>query len=148
MVLEERQETEEEYLSTRFVIDPERLVARGRSLKILLLHRRCATCWVSLLQEGEKGLEIEVEEHWEKIASHCSRSSDFLQSEQPLMEAVFRVLLGNGKRPMTLQAISQALLERWSDPTSPRTPSPRKLYRMLLADTFYGINQVPEGKGK
>ncbi|MEK7777991.1 MAG: hypothetical protein AAB303_05140 [Chloroflexota bacterium] len=92
-------------------------------------------------------MAIDVDEHLERIANHCSLSSEFIQSDMPTMEATFRVLLSNGRKPMTVQAIYETLRERWSNPTNPRTPPPDKLYRMLLADTFYGITQLAEVKG-
>ena len=151
MVTEQEQLETSEHLSASYRIDPNRLVSQGRWLPLLLLHRRCASCWATLIQEPMQGLGIEADEHLKKIASHCSKSPDFIRSEFPVMEAVFRVLLGNSRRPMTLQSIYDALRERWSNPTNPRTPPPDKLYRMLAADTFYGIIEVPQApqaKGK
>ncbi|MDO8750029.1 MAG: hypothetical protein Q7K03_02645 [Dehalococcoidia bacterium] len=148
MVIGQQEQVSEELLSARFTIDPDRLAARGRSLQLLLLHRRCAGCWGTIIQEPGGGMAIDVDEHLERIANHCSLSPEFIQSDMPSMEAAFRVLLSNGRKPMTLQAIYETLRERWSNPTNPRTPPPDKLYRMLLADTFYGITQLAEVKGK
>lgn len=89
-------------------------------------------------------MAIEVDEHLERIANHCSLSPGFIQPDMPAMEAAFRILLSNGRKPMAVQVIYEALRERWSNPTNPRTPPPDKLYRMLLADTFYGITQLAE----
>ena len=147
MVIGQQQQESEELLSARFAIDPDRLAARGRSLQLLLLHRRCAGCWGAPIQEPGQGMAIEVDEHLERIANHCSISPGFIQSEMPAMEAVFRVLLGNDREPMTVQSIYEALRERWSNPTNPRTPPPDKLYRMMTADTFYGITLVAEARG-
>jgi len=148
MVTEQEQVEVAEHLSTSFRIDPNRLASQGRWLALLLLHRRCASCWATLIQEPGQGLGIGANEHLKRIASHCSRSPEFIQPDFPVMEAVFRVLLSNSRRPMTLQSIYDALRERWSNPTNPRTPPPDKLYRMLVADTFYGIMEVPQAKEK
>ena len=143
MVIGQQQEESAELVSTRFAIDPDRLADRGRSLQLLLLHRRCATCWGTLIQEPGQGLGIEADEHLERIANHCSRLPEFIQSDMTVMEAVFRVLLSNDREPMTAQAIYDTLRKRWSNPTNPRTPPPEKLYRMLMVDTFYGIAPIP-----
>jgi len=148
VVIGQQQVESEELLSARFAIDPDRLAASGRSLQLLLLHRRCASCWGTIIQEPAQGLAIEVDEHLERIVNHCSLSPEFIRSEMPVMEAVFRVLLSNDREPMTVEAIYEALRERWSNPTNPRTPPPDKLYRMLMVDTFYGIIPVLEAKGK
>ncbi len=148
MVIEQQQEESEELLSARFTIDPDSLATRGRSMQLLLLHRRCASCWGILIQEPGQGIAIDVDEHLERIANHCSVSAGFIQSDMPAMEAAFRVLLSNDRNPMTVQSIYEALRERWSNPTNPRTPPSDKLYRMLIADTFYGIIPAAEATGK
>ena len=144
MVAEQQQQEETEYLSASFRIDPERLTALGRSLQVLLLHRRCASCWGTLIQDPAQGREIEAAEHLEQIANHCSSAPHFIRPEFPVMEAAFRILLSNGTQPMTLQSIYEALRERWSNLTNPRTPPTDKLYRMLQGDTFYGIIEVSQ----
>ena len=142
MVAEQQQQEETENFLASFRIDPERLVALGRSLQVLLLHRRCASCWGTLIQEPAQGRDIEAAEHLEQITNHCSSAPDFIRPEFPVMEAVFRILLSDGTQPMTLQSIYEALRERWSNLTNPRTPPTEKLYRMLQGDAFYGITEV------
>ena len=139
---EQEEAQEQEYLSTSFSVDLEKLAAWGRSIQILLLHRRCASCWGTIVQEPDQGLSIKTTEHMKQIAKHCSTTLDFIHPDLPVMEAVFRVLLSNGNKPMTLESIYESLRERWTNPTNLRTPHVDKLYRMLLADTFYGISQV------
>ena len=145
MVTEQQeQEQEQEYLSTSFSVNLEKLAALGRSIQILLLHRRCASCWGTLVQEPDQGLSIKTTEHMKQIANHCSITLNFIHPDLPVMEAVFRVLLSKGNKPMTLESIYENLRERWSNPTNPRTPHVDNLYRMLIADTFYGISQVSQ----
>jgi hypothetical protein len=139
VVIEQQHQESDELLSARFTIDPDGLATKGRSMQVLLLHRRCASCWGTLIQEPGEGIAIDVDEHLERIANHCSISAEFIHSEMPAMEAAFRVLLSNDRNPMTLESIYEALRERWTSPTNPRTPPLDKLYRMLIADTFYGI---------
>jgi len=140
------QEIEEqpEYLLTNFKVNIEKLAAMNRSFASLLLDRRCASCWGDIFQEPGQGINIETLEHLKKIATHCSNIPGFIQSNSPVMEAVFRILIGNRNKATTLKSIYESLHKRWSDPTNPRTPSLDKLYRMLLADTFYGISQVSQ----
>ena len=135
-------EAEAAYLRASFRIDQERLAARGRSFQLLLLHRRCASCWGSMVQRLDGGRGIKAAEHLRRIAKHCSAAADFIHSEMPLMEAVFRLLLANSTKPMTVEEIYEALGEKWVDPVNPRIPSPQGVYSTLRSDTFYGISQI------
>lgn len=141
MTIERQQKEEEAYLSARFRIDPKRLEAQGRSLQVLLLHRRCASCWGELIQAPGQGMEIQASEHLKRIAKQCSTTPDFIRPEMPVMEVVFRILLGYGNQPTPLESIYGALREKWTDPSAPRTTSPATLHRMLASDTFYGITR-------
>ena len=143
----QQQETEEQeaaYLTTRFTISPERLAAWGRSFQILLLHRRCVSCWGTLIQEPGKGMNVTVAQHLRRIAAQCSNTPEFIKPQMPVMEAVFRILLSGRNRPKTVEELFQSLEERWSDATNPRTPTPETLYRMLTRDAFYGFAEASE----
>lgn len=132
----------ERYLSSTFAVSPAKLEGQGRSLNLLLLHRRCASCWGSLMQEAAGGLEIPWEDHLEKIAGHCSKSKEYITSGLPIMEAVFRVILSAGNEAVSLEQIIETLQERWSDSANHWVPPPPKLYRMVSRDVFYGIGEV------
>ena len=138
----EDEETEAPYLKARFHIDTEWIAAQGRSLKLLLLHRRCASCWGGLVQEPNGGQDIAAAEHMKRIAQHCSKTPDFIHPEMPLMEAIFRLLLANRNRPLNTEEIYEKLRERWVDPVNPRIPSEVGIYRLLSSDTFYGIREL------
>jgi uncharacterized protein (DUF2267 family) len=133
----------EQYLPATFAIFPEKLEAQGRSFSLLLLHRRCATCWGTLIQEPAGSLETSAQDHLERIAEHCSANKDFVSPGLPIMEAVFRVLLSKGNQPTTLEEVLTVLQKQWSDSASHWAPPPAKLYRMLTRDVFYGIGGVP-----
>ena len=143
----QQQDTEEQeaaYLTASFTISPERLAAWGRSFQLLLLHRRCASCWGTLIQEPGQGMNVTVAQHLRRIAAQCSTTPDFIKPEMPVMEAVFRILLSGRNRPKTVEELFRLLQERWSDPTNPRTPTPETLHRMLTRDAYYGFAQADE----
>jgi len=143
---EEKEEEEAVYLRASFRIDPEGLAAQNRSFQLMLHHRRCASCWGSMLQQPDGGREIQASEHLKRIVKHCSAAADFIHAEMPLMEAVFRLLLANSTKPMTLEEIYQGLEERWVDSVNPRIPLPTGVYWTLRSDTYYGIGQVASEK--
>ena len=135
---------EAQYLRSRFSVSAERLTARGRSLQMLLLDRRCTSCWGTLLQSPDGGRNVKAAEHMRRIAKQCSTTPDFIHPDMPLAEAIFRILLANGNKPMTTEDIYLALDERWVDPINPRIPTVEGVYRILSTDTFYGIvKEVP-----
>ena len=116
----------------------------GRSLQLLLLQRRCASCWGNLMQEPNGGRDLIAFRHLSKIASHCSKTADFINSDMPLAEAIFRVLLANANKPMTVQQVYESLNERWVDPVNPRIPDMEGIYRIMSHDTFYGLLEEPD----
>lgn len=130
------------HLRASFRIDQEELTARGRSFQLLLHHRRCASCWGSMVKRLDEGRGIRASEHLKQIVKHCSATAEFINSEMPLMEAVFRLLLANSTKPMTLEEIYGGLGEQWVDPVNPRIPSPEGVYWTLCSDAFYGICQI------
>ena len=143
---EEEQQQDTSYAQAIFSISPQRLVSLGRSLQMLLLHRRCATCWVKLVQDPDGGRNIKVPVHLKQIAKQCSTTQNFIHSDMPLAEAIFRVLLANGNKPMTTEEVYGVLNERWVDPINPRIPALEGVYKILATDAFYGIaEEVPEG---
>lgn len=141
MIIEATHEGEQ-YLTATFVIAPEKLEAQGRSPGLLLLHRRCAACWGTLIQEAAGGLEIPWEDHLERIANHCSTDPTFVAPGMPVMEAAYRSILSRGNEPTSLADILEILQTRWSDASSHWAPSAASLYRMLSRDIFYGIQEV------
>ena len=141
---QELEQEEAEYLTDRFAIDPERLAGWGRSFQILLLHRRCVSCWGTLIQEPGQGMNVTVAQHLRRIAAQCSTTPEFIKPAMPVMEAVFRILLGGRNKSKTVEEIFQLLKERWSDPTNPHTPTPETLHRMLSRDAYYGFAPASE----
>lgn len=142
----ETEQVETPYLKAKFFISQERFAHAGRSLQLLLLQRRCSTCWGTLVQDSEGAWKISVKDHLKQIAKQCSKMSEYINPDMPLAEAVFRVLLSNGTRPMAMEKIYAALEDRWVDPVNPRIPTSEGVYRMMETDTYYGITEeAPKG---
>ena len=148
MVLDQEEEQDSRYLAATFKVDPGRLESLGRSMGLLLLHRRCPSlllhkrcpsCRATLINKPDQGLSINAKEHLKRIAEDCSKESNYITHGMPIMEAVFRILLSHRGGPLSVEEILEELQERWSDPTNPRDPTPDKTYRILAGDRFYGI---------
>ena len=96
------------------------------------------------MQEPKGGRDVAAHRHLSKIASHCSKTADFINADMPLAEAIFRVLLANANKPMTVQQVYESLNERWVDPINPRIPEMDGIYRVMSHDTFYGLIEEPD----
>jgi len=94
-----------------------------------------------LVQDSEGAWKISAKDHLKQIAKQCSKMPEFIHPDMPLAEAVFRVLLSNGTRPMVMEKIYAALEDRWVDPVNPRIPTSEGVYRMMGTDTYYGITE-------
>ena len=76
------------------------------------------------------------------IRDCCSKESGFISRELPISEAIFRLFLTNGNRPLDLEQLSEQLRElRGGD--SYHT-SPEILSRLLNSDEYYGLRQVQD----
>lgn len=75
------------------------------------------------------------------IRSCCSKSADYITSETPLLEAVFRIFLENGNQPIDLETIEERLSE-WVRPNRlGQVISVEALERLVENDQFYGIQR-------
>ena len=82
--------------------------------------------------------DMEAEDLILHVASQAADSADFLLPDTPLKEAVFRVLLSNGNKPMTSEQVSKALEDKWQFSPNPRDASPAVVTRLLenSGDTY------------
>ena len=110
-------------------------------MALLVSNRRCYTCMQA--GDGEPPTPTDVRPHMKRIAEHCALASDYLPQDTPLKEALFRVLLAGGNRPMTAEEISQTLSEGWAMTSYPRDVSPRVIQRLLERSGAYCISAVP-----
>ena len=69
----------------------------------------------------------------------CSKKDDYITSKTPMVEAVFRLLLKNGNRPIAVTQIGEIIESTWALGMSPRSLSNSTLERVLIFQTSYGI---------
>ena len=134
-------DAEDQGPSPQYVVDTGWAEARGRSVVMLIGTRRCYLC-IQADDEQTSGVS-KVRPTIKRIATHCALTSDYLLQDTPLKEAIFRVLLGGGNRPMTAEGISQVLSEKWAMTAYPRDVSSRVLQRLLDSSEAYCITTVP-----
>ena len=69
----------------------------------------------------------------------CSKTEGYLTQDMTLSESVFRLLLANGNKPLTLKQIQARLLQHAGDVVGSRDISIPKLKLVLDHDSFYGL---------
>ena len=84
---EEEQQQDTSYAQAIFSISPQRLVSLGRSFQLLLLHRRCATCWVKLMQDPDGGRHIKVSEHLRQMGQLSHQLAETLLFDSASLDA-------------------------------------------------------------
>ena len=90
----------------RYFIDVGQAEARHRSLSLMIAGRRCYTCQQGNVQTPASS---DLQPFIDRIVEHCALTSDYLLPDTPLKEAIFRVLLAGGNKPMTAAEIREIL---------------------------------------
>lgn len=125
--------------ATLYHISFEKLAELKRSPTALLAARRCPSC-PSLdtpLHELTSPEELAIE-----IGEYCGGEEGFIQSDMPLQEIVFRILLARRNQPTSLHDLHYQLTEQWATPRKPMNISSSALRRILDVDTYYGFAPV------
>ena len=78
----------------------------------------------------------------DEIASHYGDDDDFIRTEMPIQEIVFRLLLTRRNTPTLLSDLHYELTEKWSTPVRPISITEKGLARILDSDTYYGFARV------
>ena len=112
----------------------------SRSQATIIAARRC---YESRQADTDQiAVDSDPSPYIERIASHCSDTSDYLLPDTPLKEALFRELLAGGNEPRTAENISEALSHRWAMATYPRDISPEVISKLLENSQAYDITAV------
>ena len=91
-------------------------------------------------------METSPEEHIREVRGCCADAADYLLPDTPIKDAVFRVFVARGNKPLTAQDISDDLSERWAASAYPRDLSARVIEKVLDSAANYFIHEVPEPK--
>ena len=74
-----------------------------------------------------------------EISRHYKDDQDYIRSDMPLMEIVFRILLSRRNQPTSLTDLHYELTERWATPVRPINVTEAGLQRVLDGDNYYGF---------
>ncbi len=107
---------------------------------ISLLAGRRSPMSPSLLVEDQTLNSIQ--ELLDEIAEFSAQDEDFINSNMPIQEIVFRTMLLRGNKPILLSELHHEITERWATPVRPINVSLKNLERVLDSDNYYGFAQV------
>ncbi|PKB63733.1 MAG: hypothetical protein BZY80_05660 [SAR202 cluster bacterium Io17-Chloro-G2] len=134
-------EPEPEPEPPNYYVSFQRLEELGRSPVAVVAARRVESCPSMSKQVHEltdpRALITE-------IARHYKDDQDFIKSDMPLMEIVFRILLSRRNEPTSLTDLHYELTERWATPVRPINVTEEGLQRVLDGDTYYGFAREGE----
>ncbi len=136
MTTAESEVSQEPTLVAQYQISFPRLAQLNRSAVTLVAGRRPAAC--PSLQKPDQELP-EVAKLVSEIARYSKNDEEYIKTEMPIQEIVFRILLRQRNRPTYLSDIHYELTEKWATPVRPITMSEDTLGRILDADTYYGF---------
>ena len=74
-----------------------------------------------------------------EIARFSKNDKSFIQTEMPIQEIVFRILLARRNAPTLLSDLHYELTEKWATPVRPINISEETLGNILDSDTYYGF---------
>ena len=133
---DESVEEQSEKENPMFLISLERLAQLGRSPVHLVAGRLASTSPSKSKPINELG---DVKGLIREIAQNYKNDPNFIRSDMPVQEIIFRTLLARGNRPMSLLDLHYELTERWATPIRPIVITEERLLRILDSDTYYGF---------
>ncbi len=133
---DESAEEQPEKENPMFVISVDRLAKLERSPVHLVAGRLASTSPSKSKPINELG---EVKGLIREISQNYKNDPNFIRSDMPMQEIVFRTLLARNNRAMSLADLHYELTERWATPVRPIVITEERLLRILDSDTYYGF---------
>ena len=133
---EEPVEEKPEKENPLFLISVDRLRKLDRSPVHLIAGRLAANSPSKSKPIDEMG---EVKGLIREISQNYKNDPNFIRSDMPIQEIVFRTLLARNNRPMSLVDLHYELTERWATPMRPIVITEERLLRILDSDSYYGF---------
>jgi hypothetical protein len=136
------QTTAEPVEEPKYQIDARAFEASGRSFAYAV-YSRLSPGGRSVVDDGEtSGGFGSASEYMKVISNICSKEPDFLLPGTPITEAVFKLLLANTNKAMTLDEIQSGLTTAWASVIYLKNLSDEILRRMLDQENDYFIKRA------
>jgi|AP95_1055475.scaffolds.fasta_scaffold92725_2 hypothetical protein len=134
------QEVEDPGPPRKYQVDFKAIEASGHSAAFMVQGRCCWQCQSVIDEQPE--LAGDIKYLMKQIAIDCSQRADYLLPGTPLTEAVFRLMIATGNKPMTIQEIADQLSTAWASIIYMKDLSEDLLSRLLDTDNEYMIGPV------
>ena len=127
----------------KYQVDAKAFDATGRSFAYAV-YSRLSTGGKAVVDDGETPAGFGTAAEYMKVMSNvCANEPEFLLPGTPITEAVFRLLLANSNKAMTLVEIQSGLTAAWASVIYLKNLSDEVLRRMLDQDNDYFIRRAP-----
>lgn len=127
-------------IDRKYAIDFKAIEAEGRSAAFIVASRCCWQCQQVIDEQPE--LSSDLKYLMTQIKSDCSQRADYLLPGTPLTEAIFRLLLATGNKPLSVTQISEQLSAAWASVIYMKDLSEELLASLLDAENDYKIKAV------
>jgi hypothetical protein len=126
----------------KYQIDTKAFDISGRSFSFAI-YSRLSQSGKAVIDDGKSVGGFGVPAEYMKVMSNiCSKEPDFLLPGTPITEAVFKLLLANTNKAMTLDEIQSGLKTAWSSVIYLKNLSDEILRRMLDQENDYFIKRA------
>ena len=127
----------------KYHIDTKAFDATGRSFSYAA-YSRLSTGGKAVVDDGEIAGGFGLAAGYMKVMGNvCANEPEFLLPGTPITEAVFRLLLANSNKAMTLVEIQSGLTAAWASVIYLKNLSDEVLRRMLDEENDYLIRRAP-----
>ena len=141
---EQIQETvEESEPEPKYHVDAKAFDATGRSFAYAV-YSRLSTGGKAVLDDGKTPAGFGTAAEYMKVMGNvCVNEPEFLLPGTPITEAVFRLLIANSNKAMTIAEIQSGLTDAWASVIYLKNLSDEVLRRMLEQENDYFIRRAP-----
>ncbi len=119
----------------KYYIDLDWYQEQERSFVLLAASRLCPSSQKKKIPKSDTAL-------MNTLKQCCSKSEQYITLDMPLTESIFRLLLANGNKPMSLEQMQARLLQHAGDVTGTRDVSIPKLKLVIDNDRYYGMKPI------
>jgi len=106
-----------------------------RSFALLVASRLCPSSQKKKIPKSDTALI-------NTLKQCCSKSEGYITLDMTLAESIFRLLLANGNKPMSLDQMQARLLQYAGDVTGAKDISIPKLKLVVDNDRYYGMKSI------
>jgi len=140
---DQTEQTQETVAEPKYQIDAKAFDATGRSFAYAV-YSRLSTGGKAVVDDGETPAGFGTAAEYMKVMGNvCTNEPEFLLPGTPITEAVFRLLLANLNKAMTLAEIQSGLTDAWASVIYLKNLSDEVLRRMLEQENDYFIRRAP-----